>query len=323
MTDLQEVQLPGLVDIDINKPDVHFEVLRQNLGENFIHELTNAAEDKVEIPYDTEKQFGEAIAASRAFTYLKELATAKALNARVRAFRYKTPEGMERDVIFFSHSFQVKDGGESWSVVYLLDPQSQNGDLYSAYDLFLISSSGAVKTGKDIADEAKIRLQFSDDRKNLECQVSGDGNEYTMRWFETEVDWAMALHEKGHLNSQKSPVLAKAESDSTQARKNLGIYNFRGMQKSGVPIVATPEMIHDLGLISDSEVNAWANAQIDRLTWEKQGFGLCSDASLNAERDRALATYRERYEPLISAISGSDPDFFRSGPQQFERLNSL
>lgn len=316
MTDLQEVQSPDLVDIDINKPDVHFEVLTQNLGQDFIRKFTNAAEDKVEIPYDTEKQFGEAMAASRAFAYLKELTARKGLSVQLRAFRYKTLEGMERDVIFFGHSFKVKDGGESWSVVYLLDPQSQNGDLYSAYDLFLISRSGSVKKGKDIADEAKIRLQFSDNRENLECQVSESGSEYTIRWLETEEDWAMALHEKAHLDTRKKDTFAKVESGSIQARKRLGIYNFRGMQKSGVPIVVTPEMISDLKLISDSEVNAWADAGVDRLTWEKGGFRLCGDVSFDAERERALDTYRENYEPLIAAISGTHSDLFRSEPRQ-------
>lgn len=294
-----------LVDTRIDQllSESQLKCLQKALGQDFVAQLHKSSRHKVDIPYDTKVQFGEAIAATKSFNYLRELTDTKTPKAIIAAFRYTTPEEKTRDVIAFIHKLLTpkSESENSRLAVYLLDPQDWNGDLFSAHDAILINAAGSPKSIGEITGKRKIVVQLNTNRTNLECSV--DQSTFTFRWLETQADGAMLLHELGHVNQKL---------DTTEAHKRLGIFNFPNMENSGIKITVTPQMAEDLKLIVTSELEAWNDAEISRKNWEKEDLLICTTQGFQGEKHRALSTYQKAFQPLFDRLLNIQPQFFLS-----------
>lgn len=312
--------MPGITPVEAIKPEPRLlevaksgdlvELLGKTLGENFTQAVKKNSGERIEIPYDLALQYREAIAAEKVFQYLEGIRESRIPDAEVKAFRYQTAEGQENDVIFLAHELLTDTGERTGSTaVYLFDPQNWNGSLLVAKEILLINQNGVIEKLSEIVEGRKIEVACQKNRSLRDCHVTRET--FRMGLLETEGDRAMMWHEYGHIlwNTE-----LQNEEQETHARKRIGVYNFPKMKESGVPINVSDQMTEDLSLLVSSEVDAWDKASATRSKWVNTGFNICSEQAFVKERDQALSSYQEVYQPLFEKLP--DAKMFTSGQRQ-------
>ncbi len=289
---------------DLTFNDSQIASLRDEMGNAFCEVLTDLAK---EISLQEETGDPQEIGWQRGANFLVDFVKRRSPEAIIRKYETFDKYGEKRDMVVIAHYLQKEDKSESIIICYVVDPAVREGDIYAVDEVLIINNEGRIKKVSTLAPEKLITVRFNDE-VDEKIGVDSKNGVLGIIWLGDENKAVSFLHEaEGHERRDKNLETLQEEKSSETARRELKLCNFRQMSKGKLDELLRQhsEWRNYLDAIVTSETGAWNEAEKARKQWDNEGFPICSEAVFKRERDGALQTYQDTYQPLFDRFQGT------------------